>query len=82
MSLIASERIKQICDGVWRDRTAILGARGDFSAEDALVGAAYWRLCEAGRRPGESIADCAPFFRELVRQYRVEADGAAEICGG
>ena len=82
MSLMASERIKQICDGVWRDRTAILGARGDFSAEDALVGAAYWRLCEAGRRPGESIADCAPFFRELVRQYRVEAGSVVGSCGG
>ena len=82
MSVMASERIKQICDGVWRDRAAILDGRGVLSGEDALVGAAYWRLCEAGRRPGESIADCAPFFRELLRQYRVEADGAAESCGG
>ena len=82
MSVTATERIRQICDGVWRDRAAILGGRGVLSGEDALVGAAYWRLCEAGRRPGESIADCAPFFRELLRQYRVEAGEATENCGG
>jgi hypothetical protein len=82
MSILAPARIKQICDGVWRDRAAILGVRGLLSGEDALVGAAYWRLCEAGRWPGESIADCAPFFRELVRQYRVEAGGVVESCGG
>lgn len=82
MSVIASERIKQICDGVWRDRAVILGGRGVLSGEDALVGAAYWRLCEAGRGPDESIADCAPFFRELLRQYRVEAGEANENYGG
>ena len=82
MSILAPERIKQICDGVWRDRAAILGGRGVLSGEDALVGAAYWRLREAGRGPGESIADCAPFFRELIRQYRVEAGFAADSCGG
>jgi hypothetical protein len=43
-----------------------------LSGEDALVGAVYWRLCKAGRQPGESIADCAPFLRELVRRYRAE----------
>lgn len=82
MSVMASERIKQICDGVWRDRAFILGGRGVLSGEDALVGAAYWRLCEAGHRPGESIAGCAPFFTELLRQYRVEAGEAAENSRG
>jgi len=82
MGGFASEMIKQICDGVWRDRAAILGGRGVLGGEDALVGAAYWRLCEAGREPGESIADCAPLFRELVRQYRIESGGAAESWGG
>ena len=72
MSVTASETIRQICDGVWRDRAAILGVRGVLSGEDALVGAAYWRLCEAGRGPGQSILDCAPFFRELIRRYRAE----------
>jgi hypothetical protein len=78
MSILAPERIKQICDGVWRDRAAILGGRGVLSGEDSLVGAAYWRICEAGCRPGDSIADYAPFFRELVRQYRVEAGGGSD----
>ncbi len=71
--VITPQRIKQVCDGVWRDRAGILKLRGLSCGEDALVGAAYWRLCEAGRNPGESIADCAPFLRELVRQYRAEA---------
>jgi hypothetical protein len=72
MSALASEKIKQICDGVWHDRAAILGGRGVLRAEDALVGAAYWRLCEAGREPFGGIEDCAPFLREIVRQYRAE----------
>lgn len=71
-NIMTSEMIKRICDGVWRDRAAILSGRGDLSGEDALVGAVYWRLCKAGRKPGESIADCAPFLREIVRQYRAE----------
>lgn len=72
MGLIGPETIRQICDGVWQDRAAILTPRGVLSGEDALVGAVYWRLCKAGRQPGESIADCAPFLRELVRRYRAE----------
>ena len=72
MSLIGPEKIRQICDGVWRDRAAILTPRGVISGEDALIGAVYWRLCKAGRLPGESIADCAPFLRELVQRYRAE----------
>lgn len=72
MSAIASEKIKHICEGVWRDRTAILGGSGIVSGEDALVGAAYWRLCKAGYEPGESMEELAPFLRELLRQYRTE----------
>ena len=72
MSLISPEKIRHICDGVWHDRAAILTARGVTSGEDALVGAVYWRLCKAGRQPGASIADCAPFLRELVQRYRAE----------
>jgi hypothetical protein len=72
MSLIGPEKIRRICDGVWHDRAAILTPRGVLSGEDALVGAVYWRLCKAGRQPGESIADCAPFLRELVQRYRAE----------
>lgn len=72
MSVITAEEIKQVCDGIWRGRGAVLTARGALSGEDALAAAAYWRLCSAGLRPGESIADCAPFLRELVRRYRAE----------
>jgi hypothetical protein len=75
--VITPEKIEQICDGVWRDRETILSGRGVFNGEDALVGAAYWRICKAGLQPGEGIADCAPFFRELVRQYRAEAGQAS-----
>jgi hypothetical protein len=70
---VTAEQIKQVCDGVWRDRAAILECRGFASGEEALVGAAYWRLCNAGQRPGSSIAGCAPFLRELIRRYRAEA---------
>ena len=70
---VSAEKIKQVCDGVWSDRASILAARGVTSGEEALVGAAYWRLCKAGRSPGNSIADCAPFLRELMRRYRAEA---------
>ena len=82
MSVITPEKIGQICAGVWRDREVILRGRGVFNGEDALVGAAYWRICKAGRQPGGGIADCAPFFRELVRQYRAEAGPASETTGG
>ena len=77
MSIVDAEKIKQICDGVWRDRAAILALRGILSGEAALVRAVYWRLCKAGREPGESKQDYAPFMHELVRQYR---DEIAQSC--
>jgi hypothetical protein len=73
MSIMDSDKIRQICDGVWRDRTDILAGRGILSGEAALARAVYWRLCKAGRKPYESIEDCAPYLTELVRQYRNEA---------
>ena len=73
LSEITPEKIRQVCDGVWRDRATILEAKGVTSGEEALVGAAYWRLCKAGRSPGQSLADCAPFLRELMRLYRAES---------
>ena len=77
MSRIDSEKIRQICDGVWRDRAAILAGRGILSNEATLARAVYWRLCKAGRQPGESMEDCDSHLRELVRQY---TDEAAESC--
>lgn len=73
VSTLDSEKIKEICEGVWRDRTAILSTRGVVSGESLLTQAVYWRLCKAGLKPGESIEDCAPYLRQLVRQYRAEA---------
>jgi len=75
--IINPEKIRQICDGVWRDRAAVLTDRGVLSAEDALMRAAYWRLCKAGGESGRSLDDYAPFFDELVRQYR---DEVAQSC--
>lgn len=77
MNIINSESIKQICDGVWRDRAGIVAMRGILSGEAALARAVFWRLCKAGRKPGESTEDCAPFMQKLVQQYR---DEVAQSC--
>jgi hypothetical protein len=83
MSILGSEKIRQICEGVWRDREVILGGSGQyFSGEEALVGAAYWRLCKAGHLPGASLTEYAPHLRELLRQYRAEAVETSESRGG
>jgi hypothetical protein len=73
MDRVLAERFRRICDGVWRDRADIVTGRGILSCEAALVRAAYWRLCKAGGKPGQSSNDYAPFLNELVRQYRDEA---------
>ena len=71
--MIDSEKTKQICDSVWRDRAAILAGRGILSGEATLARAVYWRLCKAGLKQGETIEGCAPHLSELARQYRDEA---------
>ena len=71
MSATDSERRRQICEEVWRDRANILTGCDDLSGEAALVRAVYWRLCKAGDEPGQSLAD-TPLLRELVQQYRDE----------
>jgi hypothetical protein len=73
MNINESVKIKQIFDGVWRDRTAIVAGRGVLTGEAALEQAVYWRLYKAGRDPEASAVDCAPFLSELVQQYRNEA---------
>lgn len=83
MSVPGAEKMRQICEGVWRDRALILDGRGlYFTGEEALVGVAYWRLCKAGRLPGASLADCAPFLEELLSRYRAEAVAASESRAG
>ena len=48
MATINSEQFGEICNGVWRDREAVLGGRGSLSGEATLVRAVFWRLCKAG----------------------------------
>ena len=57
MVAITSKRFAHICDGVWRDRVAILTGRGILSGEAALMRAVYWRLCKAGAAPSRCIDD-------------------------
>lgn len=80
MGVLTTAKMKQIFDGVWRDRAFILGGRGSLSGEDALAGAAYWRLCKAGREPGDCTEDFEPFLIDILRQYRAEApDGSRRV---
>ena len=58
MSTINAEQFGRLCDGVWRDRAAILSGRGILSDEAAMLRAVYWRLCKAGGAPSKMIADC------------------------
>jgi hypothetical protein len=54
VTTINSEQFGEICNGVWRDRAAVLRGRGQLSGEAALVRAVYWRLCKAGVKPAGS----------------------------
>ena len=71
MSVMNSENFKQICNGVWRDRAAILTGRGNLRGEAALVRAVYWRLRKAGGGPGENIEICDPDHMLLIYQRLV-----------
>jgi len=54
MATINSDQFGEICNGVWRDRAAVLRGRGLLSGEATLVRAVFWRLCKAGVKPGGS----------------------------
>lgn len=71
MNAADSERCRQICQEVWRDRANILTGLGGLSGETALVRAVYWRLCKTGDEPDQSLAETT-FLKELVSQYRDE----------
>lgn len=71
MSTIDSEKFERICDGVWRDRDAILSGRGSLSDETAMLRAVYWRLCNAGIGQGQSMEDCDEKQMLLVYQRLV-----------
>lgn len=51
MTTINSDQFGEICNGVWRDRAAVLRGSGLLSGEATLVRAVFWRLCKAGVRP-------------------------------
>jgi hypothetical protein len=51
MTTINSGQFREICNGVWRDRAAVLTGRGLLSGEATLVRAVFWRLCKAGVKP-------------------------------
>ena len=68
MSIITPEKFKRICDGVWRDRDAILTRHGGLSCEAALVRAVYWRLCKSWAESGKSIDDC--YTGNMLLVYR------------
>ena len=57
MGAITPKRFARICEGVWRDRIAILGGRGMLCGEAALMRAVYWRLCKAGAAPCKDFDD-------------------------
>lgn len=67
-----SEKCRQVCDEVWRDRANILTGRGDLSGEAVLMRAVYWRLCKTGDEPELSLLADIPSLKELVQQYRDE----------
>ncbi len=77
MSTISAEQFGQICDDVWRDRTAVLSRRGILSVEDALVRAVYWRIRKAGGEPDRSIEHYSSLLDKLVQRCR---DEAARSC--
>lgn len=68
---MTSEKFEQICDGVWRDRAAILTRRGNLRSEAALVRAVYWRLCKAGCMPAKEIENCDDGHMLLMYQRLV-----------
>lgn len=66
-----SEQFRRVCDGVWRDREAILTGRGGMSGEVALMRAVYWRLCKTWGAPERSTGDCHTGYMLLNYQRLV-----------
>jgi hypothetical protein len=71
MATINSEQFGEICNGVWRDREAVLGGRGSLSGEATLVRAVFWRLCKAGINPKSSVDSDPPKPQMLAYQLVV-----------
>ncbi|HEX8140044.1 MAG TPA: hypothetical protein VF544_20955 [Pyrinomonadaceae bacterium] len=74
MSRISAETFEQICDGVWRDRAAVLCRCGTASGEDALMRAVYWRIRKVGGEPEQGFKDHTSLLDKLLEHYRGEAE--------
>lgn len=75
-----SEKFKQICDDVWRDRATIITRLEGLSSEAALVRAVYWRLCNAWGETGKSTDGCytshmLSTYEELVGRMLMQHAG-------
>ncbi len=71
MITINSEQFGEICNGVWRDREAVLEGRGTLSGEATLVRAVFWRLCKVGLNPKGSADNDASNPQMLAYQLVV-----------
>jgi hypothetical protein len=65
-----SEKLGEICNGVWRDRAGLLAGRGVLSGEAALLRAVYWRLCKAGVKP--NVESYRPGHTAFTHQFVVD----------
>jgi len=74
---ISQEQFGGICDGVWRDRTAILAGRGFLSPEAALIRAVYWRLCKAGVSP--IVGDEKHTLGQTIATYHLVVKSVLEL---
>lgn len=72
MTTINSEQFGEICDGVWRDRAAVLMGRGSLSGEATLVRAVFWRLCKAGIKSKGSAQNDSTIPTSLAYQLVVD----------
>jgi hypothetical protein len=77
MNTIDEKGFAQVCESVWRDRTAILFWSGSLCGEDALIQALYWRLRKVGYNPEQSFSDYAAFLKKFLRRYQEEV----ALCG-
>ncbi len=77
MTKINSEQFGEICNGVWRDRAAVLTGRGLLSGEATLVRAVFWRLCKAGVNSTGSVESYSS--QPTVHAYQVVVGRMLEV---
>ena len=79
MTAINSKQFREICDGVWRDRTPLVRGRGFLSGEAALVRAVYWRLCKTGVKPAVSAENYVS--PQAISAYQLGVSCLLELNG-